>query len=602
MTKFAGRYDENLLERRDDGIVKAVTSASVRVLETGTSTEATLYTDRTKSTTTAQPISPDANGNLEFFTNPGTYDVEISVDDSVRSTNTIVIQPDGAEALNSIDQVYNILDHGAVADGTTDDAAAIQSAIDAATAAGGGTVLFPEGTTLSGQFTWKSNVRLAGHPGATLKATGTYASWVSSASSATGLKAFGLKFDAAGVPTSHMIQLQTGTSDVDIRQCVFNDSGSNANLVGVETRDGTSDIVVENNEFDGVDIPIRANKNPSHVRIADNRIKNWGVYAIFVLGNATHASDHVSVTNNIITDNDTSRGTRQPIAFESDDANPHDRVDVMFNRIIGNGNSHNAATSPGVADMISLHRVTNFRIIGNECIDGGDSGITVSQQSRRGLIVANYCTGQDAVGINIGSATTTYTDYLAILGNNCANNGKNGNIDRGAEGRSGIRCTNVDHLTITGNALVDNGGTQQYGLVLDTCNNVQFGLNTYSGNALGDYFDSGGNTTIGQKHQARVLNNSIITFTDTDATPSVAGGNWFQAANNTATTITAFGDGVNGQEITVLFTNGMTTVQDAVNGSNIQLSGGVDWTPNQNDVLRLISDGTNWYEISRSTN
>lgn len=162
MVAFAGRYDENLLERRDDGIVKAVTSASVKVYETGTTTEATLYTDRAKSTTTSQPISPDANGNLEFFANPGTYDLEISIDGTVRSTNSIVIQPDGTEALNSIEQVFNVLDHGAVGDASADDTTAIQDAIDAA-AAVEGIVFVPAGTyKVTSQIVLKARVQLIG--------------------------------------------------------------------------------------------------------------------------------------------------------------------------------------------------------------------------------------------------------------------------------------------------------------------------------------------------------------------------------------------------------------------------------------------------------
>ena len=44
--------------------------------------------------------------------------------------------------------VYNVLDYGAVGDGVTDDRAAVQSAHDAAEAAGGGVVFYPPGTYL----------------------------------------------------------------------------------------------------------------------------------------------------------------------------------------------------------------------------------------------------------------------------------------------------------------------------------------------------------------------------------------------------------------------------------------------------------------------
>ena len=66
-------------------------------------------------------------------------------------------------------KVYDVADFGAKGDGTTKDTVAIQKAIDAATAAGGGTVELGAGTYLSGTIWLKSNVDFHLGAGATLK-------------------------------------------------------------------------------------------------------------------------------------------------------------------------------------------------------------------------------------------------------------------------------------------------------------------------------------------------------------------------------------------------------------------------------------------------
>ena len=65
---------------------------------------------------------------------------------------------------------FNVRHYGAVADGTTNDAPAINKAIDACNAAGGGTVFVPTGIYGSGSIRLKSNVTLALDKGAVLKA------------------------------------------------------------------------------------------------------------------------------------------------------------------------------------------------------------------------------------------------------------------------------------------------------------------------------------------------------------------------------------------------------------------------------------------------
>jgi len=85
--------------------------------------------------------------------------------------------------------VFKVTQYGAVADGSTDNAVAIQKTIAAATAAGGGTVEFPAASKvyLSGPFTLASRIRLQVDAGAELQALplsqyplngGGYGSWI----------------------------------------------------------------------------------------------------------------------------------------------------------------------------------------------------------------------------------------------------------------------------------------------------------------------------------------------------------------------------------------------------------------------------------------
>jgi hypothetical protein len=72
---------------------------------------------------------------------------------------------------------FDVLGHGATGRGKTMDTAAIQKAIDAAFAAGGGTVVFPRGTYLSGSIQLKSLVKLHLEKGATLLGSPTRADY-----------------------------------------------------------------------------------------------------------------------------------------------------------------------------------------------------------------------------------------------------------------------------------------------------------------------------------------------------------------------------------------------------------------------------------------
>jgi polygalacturonase len=71
---------------------------------------------------------------------------------------------------NRLAALYDVRAFGAKGDGKTVDTRAINSAVDAASAVGGGTVLFPAGTYLSFSIHLKSNIALYLDQGATILA------------------------------------------------------------------------------------------------------------------------------------------------------------------------------------------------------------------------------------------------------------------------------------------------------------------------------------------------------------------------------------------------------------------------------------------------
>ena len=76
---------------------------------------------------------------------------------------------DGGSVRHSSTMLTDILAYGAVADGATDSTTAIQRAIDACAAAGGGRVTVPAGVFRSYTLSLKTNVELHLEAGAVLK-------------------------------------------------------------------------------------------------------------------------------------------------------------------------------------------------------------------------------------------------------------------------------------------------------------------------------------------------------------------------------------------------------------------------------------------------
>lgn len=78
-------------------------------------------------------------------------------------------------------------------------------------------------------------------------------------------------------------------------------------------------------------------------------------------------------------------------------------------------------------------------------------------------------------------------------------------------------------------------------------------------------------------------------------------GGQIKCADVATTTVATITNGYPGQRITLIFTNGNTTIANG-GTSNIRLAGAANFVGTADDTLQLESDGVSWFETSRSVN
>lgn len=104
MAVHAGRavFEEGIGDRRGN----AQAGTLVTVYERGTSTLATLYTDRTKATEEDNPTSTNALGNVAIYADPGDYEAHIETTGAVLYFSVL---PDWEDLLGAVGDASDLL-------------------------------------------------------------------------------------------------------------------------------------------------------------------------------------------------------------------------------------------------------------------------------------------------------------------------------------------------------------------------------------------------------------------------------------------------------------------------------------------------------------
>jgi len=341
-------------------------------------------------------------------------------------------------------ETVSVKDFGATGDGTTDDTAAVQNAINAST---GKTLFFPSGTYLISQVTCVSNLYIYGS-NATIKAKATYTNGIFYGESKTNINIENITFDGgelSAVSTNFLVQFKS-CSNLVIRNCNFIKFA----FVALAFNNATN-FTADNNTF---------TKTVASAQGVNESILISGADGVCTFGN---------ITNNICT-------------------NAGILTQGHYLNFIGNHISawkYGAGISCQPTNQNSLY----CKFIGNTCF-GNYTGLDSDGFTNQGLeifggyhsVVGNTCSNVSGAGIFLGSS------YSTVQGNVCYNNG----TYTGTADTFGIALgAGASGSTVTGNTCFETafpGGTQNYGIGFDgVITNVNFTGNNLRNNVLGEF-------------------------------------------------------------------------------------------------------------------
>lgn len=367
--------------------------------------------------------------------------------------NSVATAADAAAARTAIGAerlaTFNVKDYGAVGNGTADDTTAIQSAIDAAVAAGGGQVLLDAGTyKVTSSLILGSNVSIIGcGPQSVIKAGAVITCLI--------------KNDYA-----------SGNSNISLRNFTLDRSASQHGILvnGVTNflADGL-EITADSStvggvmSFSGVGPTTRLlSKNIRVVNCVFTNSRNFGVHAGYVDG--------------MVMSNNTAYETfREIFGVEPYSATTSKNIVISNNTVVGSITVTGTQTGIIVITESSGGTIEGVTISGNtlrmpEAGDTENPGILVAGGESI-TITGNAIYGCDGHGMLIGNADLP-TEGVVIQGNSIVDCGRTSMVGEWA----GIKLRYGRRTTVTGNYIY--GTNHDYGILEDTgCNNNLIALN-----------------------------------------------------------------------------------------------------------------------------
>ena len=555
--------------------------------------------------------------------------------------------------------VFSVKDelYGAVGDGTTDDTASIQSAIDAASATGG-TIFFPDGTyKLSSRLSIFGGLTFSGK-GVTSKLQQSTETNVLYGASINSVCVRDISFlgvgpnnvDAALVNTA--IAFENNCRDIKIDNCsieAFDDAILLSNTSFSHVRGcsflgnagagiralNLSDSIIAANRMDGSRSTGNAQNSvnlcwlsstgqgySNNIAVTGNIARDVSFEAYLVIGN------HVSVTGNI------ADGCLNGITLQSNSVETiQPTLGGAFNTVTGNVIRNCTEQAIRIGNSAGNNTVAGHdNVVSGNVIHDSFQGVDIAQDAFNNVVVNNRISNTSSHGIASGvSATRNIIEsnwvsqasgHGILIQGGFANSVKDNSVFSSVQ--DGIRLTSINsHTQVLGNLCVDNdlNDTNSFhGIHLNTgefaqvSNNKCYNTVPATGQLRGIAISSADSCLVTNNDIRRNVSSGNVSDGGTDniidnnqgttVLPVVASG----AGEITLPTPFVYVDLTGTSAVTglkALHAGAVTTIKTSAtasltDGENLKLAGNFSGTAD--DTITLVCDGTNFYEMSRSAN
>lgn len=501
-----------------------------------------------------------------------------------------------------VGELVNVIQFGATGDGATDDTSALNNATAYVGVAGGNVDVPPGIYSINATVDIPAGVNLVGQNRSALLRSDTS---ITRVLRFTGDDAAitGFTIDGNNNATSYIVEFQTGVNrcsfvDNEITNTGADNTTSSGGVVMVETRDATVDNNVVGNYFHDCSVGLRINKNTKNLLVKNNTFDNWGLRGIWCRGESP-APSHINIIENWF-GVPLAGDIKTPIAFDKVTA------DIQYVMIVNNvltgpflaHDSTDPTSNTATSDMISLHGVRFFQVLGNILTGGGEVGITVSQGCISGLVANNIVNFIDINGISIGSASGDTTRRVAAVNNHIENVSQDLIGGTASKNLSGISFTNTHSCYADGNYIIDSQGTptMAHGIVVEDSTNIGRGTNWMTGFSSTDWLYQGTNIFLEADHFERTETSPLFSTLTLASNSITVLGKYHRIdteASGATDNLDTINGGVDGMEITLRTTSDARDVvlRDGVDNIYLGNTGGNLTLSDTTKTVTLLYDG-----------